>query len=65
MQPSRSSRGLEAIICDVIDTRDGATYFAEWVGVSLFAMSLADVIRSWAAARPISNWLTEHGSAII
>lgn len=29
MRPSRSSRALEAIIRDLIDTRDGATYFAE------------------------------------
>ena len=36
MRPSRSSRALEAIIRDLIDTRDGATYFAEHVwGVSL------------------------------
>jgi len=36
MRPSRSSRALEAIVRDVIDTRDGATYFAERVwGVSL------------------------------
>lgn len=36
MQPSRSSRALEAIIRDLIDTGDGATYFAERVwGVSL------------------------------
>lgn len=36
MRPSRSSRALEAIIRDLIDTRDGATYFAERVwGVSL------------------------------
>jgi 2-polyprenyl-6-methoxyphenol hydroxylase-like FAD-dependent oxidoreductase len=36
MRPARSSRALEAIIRDLIDTRDGATYFAErmW-GVSL------------------------------
>jgi 2-polyprenyl-6-methoxyphenol hydroxylase-like FAD-dependent oxidoreductase len=35
MRPSRSSRALEAIIRDLIDTRDGATYFAERVwGVS-------------------------------
>jgi 2-polyprenyl-6-methoxyphenol hydroxylase-like FAD-dependent oxidoreductase len=36
MRPSRSSRALEAIIRDLIDTPDGATYFAEraW-GVSL------------------------------
>ena len=34
--PSQSSRALEAIIRDLIDTRDGATYFAERVwGVSL------------------------------
>jgi 2-polyprenyl-6-methoxyphenol hydroxylase-like FAD-dependent oxidoreductase len=36
MRPSRSSRALEAIIRDLIDTREGATYFAERVwGVSL------------------------------
>jgi 2-polyprenyl-6-methoxyphenol hydroxylase-like FAD-dependent oxidoreductase len=36
MRPSRSSRALEALIRDLIDTRDGATYFAERVwGVSL------------------------------
>jgi 2-polyprenyl-6-methoxyphenol hydroxylase-like FAD-dependent oxidoreductase len=36
MRPSRSSRALEAIIRDLVDTRDGATYFAERVwGVSL------------------------------
>ena len=36
MRPSRSSRALEAIIRDLIETPDGATYFAERVwGVSL------------------------------
>ncbi|NII74038.1 2-polyprenyl-6-methoxyphenol hydroxylase-like FAD-dependent oxidoreductase [Dyella sp. SG562] len=36
MRPSASSRALEAIIRDLIDTRDGATYFAERVwGVAL------------------------------
>jgi 2-polyprenyl-6-methoxyphenol hydroxylase-like FAD-dependent oxidoreductase len=36
MRPSPSSRAFEAIIRDLIDTRDGATYFAERVwGVSL------------------------------
>lgn len=36
MRPSRHARALEAIIRDLIDTRDGATYFAERVwGVSL------------------------------
>jgi 2-polyprenyl-6-methoxyphenol hydroxylase-like FAD-dependent oxidoreductase len=36
MRPSPHSRALEAIIRDLIDTRDGATYFAERVwGVSL------------------------------
>ena len=36
MRPSRSSRALEAIMRDLIDTRDGATYFAERVwGISL------------------------------
>jgi len=36
MRPSRATRALEAIIRDLIDTRDGATYFAERVwGISL------------------------------
>ena len=36
MRPSRSSRALEAIVRDLVATRDGATYFAEHVwGVSL------------------------------
>lgn len=36
MRPTRSTRALEAIIRDLIGTRDGATYFAERVwGVSL------------------------------
>ena len=36
MRPTRSTRALETIIRDLIDTRDGATYFAERVwGVSL------------------------------
>jgi hypothetical protein len=36
VRPSQDSRALEAIIRDLIDTRDGATYFAERVwGVSL------------------------------
>lgn len=36
MRPSRSSRALAAIIRDLVDTRDGATYFAERVwGISL------------------------------
>ena len=36
MRPSPSSRALEAIMRDIVDTRDGATYFAQraW-GVSL------------------------------
>jgi FAD binding domain len=36
MRPTRSTRALEAIVRDLIATRDGATYFAERVwGVSL------------------------------
>jgi hypothetical protein len=36
MRASRSTRALQAIIRDLIDTRDGATYFAERVwGVSV------------------------------
>jgi len=31
MRPSRSSRALEAILRDLMETRDGATYFAERV----------------------------------
>ena len=36
MRPSRSSRAVEAIVRDLIETRDGATYFAERIwGVGL------------------------------
>jgi hypothetical protein len=36
VRPSPSSRALEAIIRDLVDTRDGATYFAERVwGISV------------------------------
>ncbi len=36
MRPSPSTRALEAIVRDLMETRDGATYFAERVsGVSL------------------------------
>jgi hypothetical protein len=36
MRPARQSRALEAILRDLLDTRDGATYFAERIwGVSL------------------------------
>ncbi|HEY3821165.1 MAG TPA: FAD-dependent monooxygenase [Polyangiaceae bacterium] len=36
MRPNRGSRALEAILRDLLDTRDGATYFADRVwGVSL------------------------------
>ena len=36
MRPDRQSRALQAILRDLIDTRDGATYFADRVwGVSL------------------------------
>ena len=36
MRPTPSTRALQAIMCDLIETRDGATYFAERVrGVSL------------------------------
>ena len=36
MRPSRSSRALEAILRDLVETRDGATYFAQRVwGMSL------------------------------
>jgi 2-polyprenyl-6-methoxyphenol hydroxylase-like FAD-dependent oxidoreductase len=36
MRPNRNSRALEAVLRDLIDTRDGATYFAERVwGVAL------------------------------
>jgi 2-polyprenyl-6-methoxyphenol hydroxylase-like FAD-dependent oxidoreductase len=36
MRPTRSTRALEAIMRDLVDTRDGATYFAERVwGLSL------------------------------
>lgn len=40
MRPSRSSRALEAILRDLIDTRDGATYFAERVWGALLRYDL-------------------------
>jgi hypothetical protein len=63
MRPSRSSRALEAIIRDLIDTRDGATYFAERVWGVRSATISAAATRWWAAALPTSSWPTEEGSA--
>jgi hypothetical protein len=63
MRPSPSSRALEAIIRDLIDTRDGATYFAERVwGVSL-RYDLGGRHRWSAAVLPTSSWSTEGSSA--
>ncbi|WCM22870.1 FAD-dependent monooxygenase [Paraburkholderia bryophila] len=42
MRPSRSSRALEAIMRDLIDTRDGATYFAERVWGTALRYDLGD-----------------------
>jgi 2-polyprenyl-6-methoxyphenol hydroxylase-like FAD-dependent oxidoreductase len=42
MRPNRSSRALEAIIRDLIDTSDGATYFAERVWAVSFRHDLGD-----------------------
>ncbi|WP_323123046.1 FAD-dependent monooxygenase [Burkholderia alba] len=42
MRPSRSSRALEAIIRDLIETRDGATYFAERVWGTALRYDLGD-----------------------
>lgn len=42
MRPSKSSRALEAIIRDLIDTGDGATYFAERVWGVLLRHDLGD-----------------------
>ena len=42
MRPSRSSRALEAIVRDLIETRDGATYFAERVWGVLLRHDLGD-----------------------
>ena len=42
MRPSRSSRALEAILRDLIDTRDGATYFAERVWAVSLRYNLGD-----------------------
>lgn len=42
MRPSASSRALEAILRDLIDTRDGATYFAERVSGAGLRLALGD-----------------------
>jgi 2-polyprenyl-6-methoxyphenol hydroxylase-like FAD-dependent oxidoreductase len=42
MRPSRSSRALEAILRDLMDTRDGATYFAERVWAVSLRYDLGD-----------------------
>jgi hypothetical protein len=42
MRPTRSTRALEAIIRDLIDTRDGATYFAERVWAVSLRYELGD-----------------------
>src|ERR1700690_1258374 len=63
MRPTRSSRALEAIMRDLIDTRDGATYFVERVwGVSL-QYDLGGSHALTAAAHPISSWPTGRSSA--
>jgi len=63
MRPSRSSRALAAIIRDLIDTRDGATYFAERVwGVSLH-YDLGGGHPLVGRAFRTSHWLTERRSA--
>ncbi|MFM9928414.1 FAD-dependent monooxygenase [Variovorax sp. H27-G14] len=42
MRPSRSSRALEAIVRDLMETRDGATYFAQRVWGVLLRYDLGD-----------------------
>src|SRR5471030_1508111 len=42
MRPSRSSRALEAILRDLIDTPDGATYFADRVWGAALRYDLGD-----------------------
>lgn len=42
MRPSASTRALEAIIRDLIETRDGATYFAERVSAVSLRLDLGD-----------------------
>ncbi len=56
MRPDRPSRALEAIIRDLIGTRDGATYFADRVWAFLSA-TISEAATRWrAAALPTSNW---------
>lgn len=42
MRPSASSRALEAILRDLIDTRDGASYFAERLSGAGLRLALGD-----------------------
>ena len=58
MRPTRSSRALEAIMRDLIATRDGATYFAERVRDDSLRYDLGGSHPLEAAALPISNCST-------
>jgi 2-polyprenyl-6-methoxyphenol hydroxylase-like FAD-dependent oxidoreductase len=62
MRPSPGSRALEAIIRDLIETRDGATYFAGRVwGVGLrYDLGEAHPL----AGRPVPDFTFEDGSRV-
>jgi 2-polyprenyl-6-methoxyphenol hydroxylase-like FAD-dependent oxidoreductase len=52
MRPTQSTRALEAIIRDLVATRDGATYFAERVwGISL----RYELARSYPGSHPLAG----------
>lgn len=64
MRPSRSSRALEAIFRDLVDTTDGATYFAERVWGTRLRYDFGCGDHPWlAAALPTSSSRMARGSA--
>jgi 2-polyprenyl-6-methoxyphenol hydroxylase-like FAD-dependent oxidoreductase len=62
MRPSPSSRALEAIVRDLIDTPDGATYFAEKVSGVGLRYDLGD--ESSLAGRSVPDFTLSDGSRL-
>lgn len=57
MRPSPSSRALEAIVRDLIDTRDGATYFAKRVWGTALRYDLGDEHPLVGRSAPDFEWI--------
>jgi 2-polyprenyl-6-methoxyphenol hydroxylase-like FAD-dependent oxidoreductase len=64
MRPDRQSRALQAVVRDLIDTRDGASYFAERVwGVSLrYALGDEDPDQHSLVGRSCPDFELEDGT---